>query len=332
MSLREAGGTSDRLSAIALLDQLEVRTKLLRDRSAELVDRQRILGLALATARAGVFQCALRDDALDWTDGVYDIFDVPKGSRVRREDILICYDPPSRAALERVRADAIRNCGSFTLDASIVTMKGARRWIRLTAAVESRDGVATRLYGMKQDITEAKAIADMTRRLAEVDAITGLANRAVFEARFTAGGERPGATLMLVDLDGFKTINDTFGHAFGDACLKQAAARLSSVCTNAELVARIGGDEFAVLLAGHLDRGAVERIAADVVAGMRSTVERHGRRIAFGASVGVAFAADDAPWEQFGHADAALYAAKDAGRSSYRLFEPGVDRLSRCAG
>lgn len=318
------------LSARSLLDALETRSATLRNRTADLAERQRVFGVALATAQAGVFQCALRDEALDWTDGVYDLFELPCGARLRRQDILGCYTQPSLAALERLRAGAIRDRAGFALDAEIVTLKGRRRWIRISAAVESENGVATRVLGMKQDITEAKSLAEQTRRLAEIDALTGLANRAVFEARLSdvgrqTTGERTAATLLLIDLDGFKQVNDTFGHAFGDASLREAAARLRRACVQADLVARIGGDEFAVLVDRHVGRVGVERIAAEIVAAMRATVERDGATVSLGASVGVAFAAFDAPWEQFGRADAALYAAKAAGRGAFRVFGPDLN-------
>ncbi|RXF72921.1 diguanylate cyclase domain-containing protein [Hansschlegelia zhihuaiae] len=317
-----AGGLS---SARTLLSELESRTVLLREQNAELARRDRIVGLALATAQAGVWQCSLRDQALEWTDGVYDMFDLPRGARLRRQETLACYAEPSLRTLTRVRANAIRTGVGFRLDAEIVTPKGTRRWIRITADVERENGVSTRLYGMKQDITEAKSQAERTRRLAEVDAMTGLANRAVFEERLSDAGRRMGgecasSTLLLIDLDGFKQVNDTFGHALGDECLKTAAARLSAACAEAELVARIGGDEFAVLLGGHLGRDAIERIACAIVAALRMTVERDGKAVPVGASVGVALSTSDAPWRQFGEADAALYAAKAAGRGAFRVF------------
>lgn len=304
------------------LAELADRTTRLRSHNAELVERQRIFDLALEAGGAGVWRCELSTNAIEWTGGVYDMFDLPRGADIRREDVLPTYEPQSLATLERLRSEAILTGGTFGLDAEIMTPKGRRRWIRIAGRVELAGGRAVRLFGMKQDVTEARETEERQRRLAEVDALTGLANRAMFEARLSDAGRRiagecPRATLILVDLDAFKQMNDTFGHATGDICLRTAAARLGMVCAEAELVARIGGDEFAVFLGEHHGRGAVERIARSIVEALRVTVERDGRKAAIGASVGVAFSSPDAPWRQFREADAALYAAKAAGGGGF---------------
>src|SRR5581483_11038368 len=192
-----------------------------------------------------------------------------------RRQALIRYPDSSLRTLERIRGRAIAERTGFNLETDIVTPDGARRWIRITAIVECTGERPTRLFGLKQDITEEHARAERARRRAEFDDLTGLSNRRLFQARLAeacgdATGRNSGGTLLLVDLDGFKDVNDTLGHAAGDECLKEAAKRLASACATATIVARIGGDEFAVLL------GASERApvlaARQIIAAMRRPI------------------------------------------------------------
>src|SRR5690606_29711586 len=139
-------------------------------------------------------------------------------------------------------------------------------------------------------------------------------NRSLFQAHLAAldeGRSRIGA-LLLVDLDGFKQINDTYGHALGDECLKEAAVRLVESCGGADLVARIGGDEFAVLLDAGMTPAEVDMLATGIVETMRRPVTRLGQTLRLGASVGAACHRGGTSEDLFRQADTALYAAKAA--------------------
>ena len=299
---------------------------LIRCQAEALSHSQQIFEHASAAARIGVWECDLSDNSLTWSDVVYDLFDLPRGSVPDRADTIECYSVESRNALQAVRSQAIAERSGFTLDAEIVTPKGRRRWIRLTATVQCENDVPTRIFGMKQDITEEKILSDRTRHLAEFDSMTGLANRHQFQDRLAAvkdGARPPLGALLLVDLDGFKQINDTFGHALGDLCLAEMAQRLGAACQDAELVARIGGDEFAVLLGDHHDGAGLEVYAARIVEALNRPVYCGGELLAVSASVGIAVARseDCVPSDLFRKADHALYAAKAAGRNTFRSFQ-----------
>jgi diguanylate cyclase (GGDEF)-like protein len=301
---------------------IEAQSRTIADYTALEEQRRTLFDRASATARIGIWQCNLSDNSLIWTNGVYDLFEIARNTPVTRELALTCYTDASRQRMEAARAHAIANCSEFALDLEIVTVKGNRRWMRLTGAVESRDGVAHRIFGMKQDITEEKVLADRTRYLAEFDVMTGLANRSQFQARLAEleGGKSGLGALLLVDLDGFKQINDTYGHAVGDACLRETARRLVECCGGAALVARIGGDEFAVLLEAGMAPEGAQALAEGIVQAMRRPAAELGHTGRLSASVGVAHYDGGPPDALFHQADTALYAAKAAGRNTSRSF------------
>ncbi|KZD09419.1 diguanylate cyclase domain-containing protein [Oceanibaculum pacificum] len=308
----------------ALKAELAAQRALIREQEASLAHSRKIFDRSSAAARIGVWECNLDGERLTWTDMVYDIFDLPRGSALDRGETVALYTPESAAELERRRTKAIEDGTGFSLDAEIVTRKGNRRWIRITATVERENGVAVRIFGMKQDITEEKILSDRTRYLAEYDVLTGLANRSSFQPALTGmiGGE---GALLLVDLDGFKSINDTYGHAAGDYCLQQAALRLKGIGEVAEMVARIGGDEFAILVGPGSGHAALAALAQQIIERIGRPIDYAGDLLEIGASIGIAPFDGALESELLMKADSALYAAKAAGRNTFRLFNVGMD-------
>ncbi|MDB5725520.1 MAG: hypothetical protein JWQ16_2274 [Novosphingobium sp.] len=276
----------------------------------------------MALAKLGAWSCNLSDDELSWTSGVYDIFGLPVGAPLDRRQTVEMYAEESREQMERLRARAIARCGTFTLDAQITRADGALRWMRLTGEVISCPFGPPRLHGIKQDITEDKLRWEAMRRVAENDPLTGLASRAIYESRFlnrprAAPPIAPLGDLILFDLDGFKGINDQYGHAAGDTCLRVFAERLSANFPEALLTARIGGDEFAMVVGHCKPADAVSTRVAHFLAGLRAPICWRGHIFTVSASAGIAAPHDPYrydPEELFVRADARLYAAKRARR------------------
>ncbi|WP_208250266.1 GGDEF domain-containing protein [Rhizobium sp. T1470] len=309
----------------ALQSAVAEKEQQLEQQAIALAHSRKIFDRSSEAARIGVWECSLPDNRLVWTKMVYDLFDVPYEADLDRAEILKCYSKESLAELVRLRSRAIQEQSGFTLDAEIVTPKGNTRWIRITATVECEGDVPARIFGMKLDITAEKMMFDQIRYLAEFDILTGLPNRAQFQTalqrlplRCISGSS---AALLLIDLDGFKGINDTFGHQAGDECLKETAERLLSACKGADLVARIGGDEFAVLVSGYDSAESVAKLAETVVHCLTHSVERDGARMHVGASVGVAFFDASMNSNIFVCADAALYKAKTDGKNRFQVHE-----------
>ncbi len=285
-----------------------------------------LLERAADLGRVGAWECDLNTNVLTWTNGVFDVFGFPRGTRIRREDTLALYSDESRAELERLRADAIARRHSFSMDAKILRTDGGQRWIRITASVVRCEGRPTHLYGMKQDVTQELEYLELLRKSAEHDALTGLASRSVFQTRFldasaAARATFPVSAIVLFDLDGFKLINDENGHCAGDLCLRIIATRLADYFVDAAMIARIGGDEFAVLLSDPPGEHLNQRVAACL-----SLLSRpflcNGRLLSVSASAGIASADDQGthdPDGMFSAADGALYQAKRAGRNRVRL-------------
>lgn len=109
----------------------------------------------LAVHGVGLWDCNLEDNALRWTDGVFDLFGLPRGAALERDEIAALYAEPSRSAMERLRAHAIKHRRGFTLDAEITPLNGASKWMRLIAAPVCVGRQVVRLHGIKQDVSAA---------------------------------------------------------------------------------------------------------------------------------------------------------------------------------
>ncbi|WP_337245410.1 EAL domain-containing protein [Luteimonas sp. gir] len=186
-----------------------------------------------------------------------------------------------------------------------------------------REGRATSVGAIVRDITERRRNEDRLYRLASLDALTELPNRAAWRACIQDTLEQgTPVSVLLLDLDGFKEVNDTLGHSAGDQVLKMVAARLKAECPDARMIARLGGDEFVLLLAGDDRRGA-SAVADALVRALSRPYDLPGHVFEIGASVGIAlYPAHGARAEDLlGAADLALYRAKAAGKGRYVVFE-----------
>ena len=141
------------------------RDLLVREQAAAIAHYKKMYDRSSALARIGVWEYDLIEARLTWTDGVYDLFELPRGSHLDRAKIVALYEEESRRDMERMREQAIEFGGNFTLDIQIRTAKGNKRWLRLTADVERENGRSLRIFGTKQDITEEKAAQAEVRAL-----------------------------------------------------------------------------------------------------------------------------------------------------------------------
>ncbi|GAB3592790.1 bifunctional diguanylate cyclase/phosphodiesterase [Acetobacter peroxydans] len=193
-----------------------------------------------------------------------------------------------------------------------------------------KEGKTTSVNIIVRDVTERRINEEHLFRLAATDALTNLPNRAVWRERLeqTMAAERP-ATILLLDLDGFKEVNETLGHSAGDAILQEVALRLRSVCSTAIMVARLGGNEFVVLLSGNDERQA-RTVAGELIGAISMPYEVSGQRCHIGVSIGGALGPQHGsrPDDLFAAADMALYRAKSTGKGHFELFEPRLREVA----
>ncbi|THC45299.1 EAL domain-containing protein [Massilia sp. Mn16-1_5] len=208
---------------------------------------------------------------------------------------------------------------------------------RSLTAVRVADGAVRHYIEIASDITKAKKDEELLWRQANYDSLTGLPNRHLFLDRLrqairnTHRGEHPAFSLLYIDLDQFKEVNDTLGHPVGDQLLKEAAQRLLRCTRETDTVSRIGGDEFTVLLVDldsldNEDPHVIERVAHDIIRAMSEPFLIEGETLHVSASIGVThFPADGGDADSLlKHADQAMYAAKHLGRNRFAYFSPAM--------
>jgi diguanylate cyclase (GGDEF)-like protein/PAS domain S-box-containing protein len=212
---------------------------------------------------------------------------------------------------------------------------GSTRTIRTTKTMFVDDDGNRVLVGIFTDLTALRAVQReleaanaRLHELAHQDRLSGLPNRMHFEdalAREVAAGQRRGETfaVLFMDLNGFKHINDTYGHSMGDELIGQAGQRLAATSRRADFVARLGGDEF-VVVARNADAAVARRLAERLACAIATPFELSAARVHISASIGIAiFPRDGANSDQLiKHADAAMYRAKRVTRQAVEFYEP----------
>lgn len=243
-------------------------------------------------------------------------------------------DPEDEAKVGTAMARTVeKNAEGASIEFRLRTGDGRYRWVenRYTP-VRDKTGRLLEIEGMIIDITERKAAEEKISLLARTDSLTGLANRGTFIERlqqtFSAAkrGGNPFA-ILYIDLDHFKTINDTLGHQIGDALLREVADRLKSCARDTDVVARLGGDEFAVLQTDMLEPANAGTLAATIQSAMNRPYLLDGNDLHLTVSIGVCpYVADSAgPDTMLSQADLALYRSKEEGRNRYRFHSDDLD-------
>ncbi|MDH1145918.1 EAL domain-containing protein [Pseudomonas mosselii] len=209
---------------------------------------------------------------------------------------------------------------------------GQNRYCRVSARSIVYEGKLAGFRGTASDITDEVAAHARIQHLSMHDALTGLANRNKLsrhlEHALLRGSDSPPLTLLLLDLDSFKPINDSLGHPAGDAVLQEVAGRLRDTTRENDLVARLGGDEFVLVLHGLDNRSEIDRFCARLLELLQQPIIYEGQQLHIGASIGIAqtrIQGYDAG-ELIRYADIALYQAKADGKNTWRYFSPEMNQ------
>lgn len=277
------------------------------------------LRLALQASRMAAWELDLETQWVDRSENSMVMLGIPSG--------------PAANFIERVHPDdrqrvtgfwhRVMSEGSGAAEVRYLSPDGSQTWLALRA--ERKD--ERRLIGLTFDIADRKAAEEAIWRTANHDPLTGLANRALFQVRLdealkNASSSEAGVGLLLLDLDDFKDVNDTLGHAVGDLLLQEAALRLRSLVGEGDTVARLGGDEFAIIFADISASGDAIARAREIVEALRTPFQHDGRALSTTVSIGLATFPEHHrdPAELMKDADIALYRAKEQGRSQAVVY------------
>lgn len=287
--------------------------------------------LAQEVGRIGCYEIDMRTGVTYATPTFFDQYGLPREKlRLSSEEWRRHVHPADWHMVRNHLHDVLTSIDLGAIEYRIITTGGETRWVSSRTRVErDANGQPTMAYGMQQDVTDRRCVEDEVRWIANHDPLTGLANRTLFQQHLEAACQSAGAVLLLVDLDRFKTVNDTLGHPTGDALLRAVAGRLRKAAPPGATVARLGGDEFALLIP--CLTGDVEPLAGQLVDLLSRPFLLLGHVVEVGASIGMAVAPADAQDAEMlvRAADLALYGAKAGGRGGWRRFEPGMDSAAR---
>ncbi|MEQ8287175.1 diguanylate cyclase [Thalassospira sp.] len=279
-------------------------------------------------ARIGTWDWRVDTDELYWSDAIYGMFGYKPGEVIPTYSLFCdAVHPDDR---ERVREGEIRcieTGENHDEEYRVVWPDGTIRWLRETGNVtKDETGKTVKMMGVVRDITEEREEADQIRELAFHDALTRLPNRTIFEDRLSKAIDRAKrhkkkVAVIFIDLDGFKQINDELGHAAGDRVLINTGQRLINALRASDTVARIGGDEFTVILEDLETDAEIHNIAEKILVAVSTPTELGQGTYWVGASLGIAIYPEHArTLDTLIHiADQAMYTAKAEGTNLYRI-------------
>ncbi|WP_166259230.1 sensor domain-containing protein [Marinobacter salicampi] len=244
--------------------------------------------------------------------------------------------PDDRLRVKRAFELAIQNVDDWHCECRVIWPDGSVHWIAAHGSVYGNEGSPTRMAGIVYDITKRKHAEKELRHAALHDLLTGLPNRAMlFEyanhllPRYGRNAQQ--AAVLFLDLDRFKRINDTHGHEIGDSMLKEVARRLLQVLRSEDLVVRLGGDEFLILLQDIERPETAAEVAGQLVEEISKPFSSSNLTLSLSTSIGISlFPQDGHDIDTLvSHADMAMYVAKEAGRNNYSFYSVGLAAETR---
>jgi diguanylate cyclase (GGDEF)-like protein/PAS domain S-box-containing protein len=283
-------------------------------------------------ARIGTWDWDVDTEQLYWSEAIYGMFGYKVGEVTPSYELFCsCVHPDDRAQVRAGELHCLATGENHDEEYRVIWPDGSIHWLRETGnVVKNTDDSTVKMMGVVRDITEEKASASHLQQLAHYDLLTGLPNRLALEDRLSKALEQARLSetrvvLVFVDLNSFKEINDHFGHAAGDRVLVTTATRLKKILRSSDTVARIGGDEFVIILEG-LPQGKslqdeAHSICEKIFVELSPPIAIGNDQRHIGTSLGVAVFPDHAPsMDKLIHiADLAMYEAKRSGNNQYRL-------------
>ncbi|MFN3227443.1 MAG: EAL domain-containing protein [Hyphomicrobiales bacterium] len=309
-----------------ITEEIEAREQAAR-RAQELADAHRV-------GRLGAWSFNRRTKMVTLSPEYLELVGLPaKHATMPLDEAMRFFAPDSRIAVSRSFRKVLRAGGEDTIDVVWTSPCCSMDLNVIARARSDAKGRVYEVYGTVQDITERKQAERALESLAFHDPLTGLGNRSYFARELNAAMEHAAnagqnAGLLLLDLDHFKEVNDSLGHAAGDELLRRVAERLSMTVTGRGTVFRLGGDEFAAIVPNARSAAELGALAATIISAFAGTVKLNDGAVHISTSIGMAMlpAQTSDPDEGMRYADLALYEAKNAGRNRALLFHAGLDR------
>lgn len=288
-------------------------------------------------ARIGGVETDLRTGTVTLTDQVYHILEIDRTQHKPSLATVLDFFAPESKPVIRAAIDNSNKTGStYDLELEMITATGRRIWVHTKNVITMENGQVVRRTALLQDITERKRAELVIWEQANFDALTGLPNRRMLRDRLgqdllKSRRMKNLLAVLYVGIDHFKGVNDALGHVQGDALLKEAAQRIKGCVRATDTVARMGGDEFTIVLNSLADPSAAATVAQDVIAAMNQAFELSGERIFVSASVGVTLYPEDATGadELLRQADQALFEAKSQGRGRFAYFTSDMQEAAQ---
>jgi diguanylate cyclase (GGDEF)-like protein/PAS domain S-box-containing protein len=332
--------------------QRNIRTLEQRDDQMKLLSHR--LQIALETSKIGVWEYDLGANVLIWDARMKDLYGVAPGKEVATyEDWKNALHPDDFADAQRVFNEALQNDIEYRSEFRVIAHDGGTRHIRAIGTTYKDSRGRKKIVGVNWDVTEdvrlqvdlwnAKRRSDEQNTELEKarmrmesaalhDALTGLPNRRYLDQTMLdmdAVDKSAEVTVLHIDLDRFKDINDTLGHAAGDLILRHAASTLRMNVRDKDFLARIGGDEFVIIARQQVDGEDFADMAARLVEAISRPVDYEGHECRVGASIGIASRAQDEKIDQLlVNADIALYEAKRRGRNRVEKFSDTLRQVA----
>ena len=305
----------------------------IKARVAERHARQRgtLLSQVEKISKIGAWSLDTASLEFEWSPQVFAIHERAGHDTPGFDEALSCFPAEEREAITR----KVRACSEtgvpFEFESDFTTAMGNRKRVRALGDIERRDDGATVIIGILKDITDTYEQDRLLWRAAHLDSLTGIANRHSFQTEIErrlgdiAATALP-LTLLMIDLDNFKDINDDHGHLAGDTVLRDVAQRISRSIPDTAFCARLGGDEFAVLLSVDPDSGAPEELALILAQAIHAPIAFQGQDIRVSASIGIASCTSPSTTEDelLHRSDLALYHVKQNGRGKVQVYEPAI--------
>uniref|UniRef100_E6VH78 Diguanylate cyclase/phosphodiesterase with PAS/PAC sensor(S) n=1 Tax=Rhodopseudomonas palustris (strain DX-1) TaxID=652103 RepID=E6VH78_RHOPX len=306
------------------ITQLEAARTLLDQRTGALEEAHRL-------GKIGTWYHRLDTGRTVWSPELYQLLGLePDAFEPTYDGTKAYFLDDDAERLLKIQKRVLRSSKTEATDIRVLHTDGAPRDLAIICKAETSNGKITGLIGTAQDVTERKDAERRLEQLAYTDPLTGLANRALFKRQLVDLFEKPISeseqnALLLIDLDRFKEVNDSLGHSTGDALLIHVAGVLRQELDPQAFIARIGGDEFAVLTNSPTTSAEATTALADrLIAKLSIPVELAEGEACIGATIGIAILPEHGATAEKAsrNADLALYMAKEAGRGRALLFEP----------